>query len=99
MSMSMPPRLEHWSIEAAPLDPYKDPTLGQGIVARGIVYGHALFDDGVEILTSAIRSMDTETSSMHTVRTQYTLGRMSPSYQKWRVAEGLGERVWYADTP
>ena len=95
MSMNTP-RIEHWSIEAAAPDPYKDPQLPRGMVARGIVYGHALFEDGAEILTSNIRSMDTETSSMSTVRSQYILGSMSPSYEKWRVAQGLGKRVRYA---
>lgn len=90
------PRLEHWSIEEAALDPYKDPTLGQGIVARGIVYHHPRFEDGAEILTSCIHSMDTETSSMQTVRTLYILGSVSPSYQRWRATQGLGERVRYA---
>ena len=94
--MSMTPRLEHWSIEEATPDGYKDPQLPRGMVARGIVYSHPRFEDGAEILTSNIRSMDTETHSMQTVRSQYILGTMSPSYEKWRMAQGLGKRVRYA---
>jgi len=74
------PRLENWFVIGTG-DAYTAPE-AQGRVLVGIVYGHPKHDDGKQIRTSRLQTLDLKTRVAVTRNTTYTLGMPDADYAK-----------------
>ena len=79
------PRLEDWRIVEKNTSPYITPEGRVNKILQGHIYNdeNERFEDGTLISTSTIQTINLKNKTVQTRNTFYTLGNISPEYQKW----------------
>ena len=76
------PHLENWAIAGGFVSVYRAP---DRVTRRlvGVVTGHERLDDGREVTTSELQSIDYEARTARTKNSDYTLGEPDPAWLEW----------------
>lgn len=80
-------KLENWSIGVSRSNPFTPPEMKAKFL-MGNVYGHDDFEDGTQIGTSTIKSLDIKNRIAKTKNTTYNLGKPSQAYLEYLKSIG-----------
>ena len=74
-------KLENWAIVMRETNPFKDP--GQiKLQLTGNVYDHPRFDDGTNVITSSIETINEDDKIITYSGSEYELGKVCEDYEK-----------------
>lgn len=92
------PRLENWSVITRTVNPFQAPELGFAAL-HGNVYDNPNFDDGDEVDTSVIKSIDLDKKVAQTRNTLYELGEPDAKWLEWLKENGYDLRQYHKPIP